>query len=1458
MAGFKAGSVFVEIEPQIDEQQLRRNLKDTATRAGRAAKIQPTVEIDPAQVTRDTVRATERASRGAKIEPKVEIDQSALAQQIARTESRLKALRIDAEVAPQVDRAKLNRSIGEAESRLSKLKARVDVDQRQVGREADKASGTFARAFKRGVGAAAGYFAVDQIVAFGRETIEAGSNAEQGIGAVESVFKQNAATVEQWASQSSRAVGLSGNSYRDLATVLGAALGNMGVGMDQVARQTNDLIKLGADLAATYGGTTAEAVEALSSALRGETDPIERYGISVNATAVQAELAAQGLGKLEGAAGRVAKTQALLTIINNQAAAAQGSFGREADTFAGQQQRLSARIDDLKTQIGTALIPVMFQATKTVAATSDAFGEMPQALQIGAVALAGLGTAAVVVVPKLVEFKKALDTIAASSAAQSAMGRFSAGLSGTAGLLMGPWGLALAGAAAGITVFAVKHQQAKQRVEEMTEAIKADSGALGENVRARAQNTLATNGALESAQRLGLNLADVTDAAAGNKDALGRVTEALDRLKASQSGVGNPFTGQSRMASDANTVRDAIGGVNNETKQAQDRFKMLEAASGGAAAKQRAMATEAANARDAIAGAKNEAKRYRDSLQQLIDKFTILNSGGLDAARAQDALAEAFDSAKDSARSTRNAFDSNTKAGRTNRGAIADLAQAINDKVTADFKAKSSTGDVAGATRAAARDTEKYRKRLEDEAVAAGASREQARKYVAQLLRTPKQIQTDMKAVGNAHQKLDELKAKLKDLDEQRILVDLKVRGSGLDQNVARKNRRDGGPIGPLQRRADGGRLRGPGTGRSDSILGVDKSTGTPTALVSNGEYVVNAESTRKYLPLIEAINAGQLKTGGLVKSALDAVLRRASGGSVNIRTNAVGTGQTVSDIEEFIDSAKKRVAAAAVAADAGAGGIGGTGGGNAMGYQRQMAILRAQFPGLALTSGFRRGAITATGNVSYHSRGRAVDVPPSMRVFNWIRSNYGRSTKELIYSPAGNRQVWNGKPHYYTGITRSMHFNHVHWAMANGGLVGPNEARVRREYNARVRLADEHYRTATRGRETAAQRRAAAKVRDNAKAEARRVRTQDLAEARRTDAAAQTSVGSAIRREAGGSFFDNDPGFARTAARATNYGEAVSAAAPLGAALREGRAAGVISPGTFTATYNRLVRETNQLGVLANRRAAIARSMDTLTGIRDERNQTAAATRTAVNTYGGVFAGQGAGVTSGTVRGVLAARLTRIRTFAANIRTLRAQKWSTSVIRQVVDAGVEDGSAMAAALVRAPKADRDAINGTVVAIDAQGAALGTTTANYYAADQMRAAGFSAGQRTVDGLIAGFRQQDTAVTAAMQSLADRMVSSLKRSLGIRSPSAVFAELGKYVPQGFAQGIESSAGLPVAALERMYAAPAAVGSGPARAVGAVRAGGGGPLMHVESMHLHDGVDVATMTQQLEFLSRRASI
>lgn len=222
--------------------------------------------------------------------------------------------------------------------------------------------------------------------------IESASALEQSTGGVESVFKTHADEVKKYASEAAENVGLATSQYQDLATVIGAQLKNMGTPMEDVAGQTNDLVGLGADLAATFGGSVSDAVGAVGSLLRGERDPIERYGVSITAADVQARLASQGLDGLTGASLKQAQATATLELLSQKTAGAHGAFARESNTLAGQQERLRAQFTNVKATLGQALLPAL---TSTFSWFSGKL--LPASQRLGADLSARLGPAMAVV-----------------------------------------------------------------------------------------------------------------------------------------------------------------------------------------------------------------------------------------------------------------------------------------------------------------------------------------------------------------------------------------------------------------------------------------------------------------------------------------------------------------------------------------------------------------------------------------------------------------------------------------------------------------------------------------------------------------------------------------------------------------------------------------------------------------------------------------------------------------------------------------------------------------------------------------------------------------------------------------------------------------------------------------------------------------------------------------------------
>lgn len=252
----------------------------------------------------------------------------------------------------------------------------------RAGKDADTSRGKVSKLGSALGGAAKAYgplaaaAAAGGVLKLGSDALRAASETQQAFGAIDSVFGKNASTVKQWANGAADSVGLARSEYGNLAVVLGSMLKNTGI--EDYSAKTNQLIKLGSDLSATYGGSVNDAVAAVGSLLRGETDPIEAYGVAIKQSDVSARLAADGLGKLTGKALAQAEQQTRLKLLFEQTKSAQGAFGRETDTLAGQQQRLTARFTNLKDTLGQKLLPtatkVVTWLSNTVAGTNKTAG----------------------------------------------------------------------------------------------------------------------------------------------------------------------------------------------------------------------------------------------------------------------------------------------------------------------------------------------------------------------------------------------------------------------------------------------------------------------------------------------------------------------------------------------------------------------------------------------------------------------------------------------------------------------------------------------------------------------------------------------------------------------------------------------------------------------------------------------------------------------------------------------------------------------------------------------------------------------------------------------------------------------------------------------------------------------------------------------------------------------------
>jgi hypothetical protein len=242
---------------------------------------------------------------------------------------------------------------------FKRLTSATQGAQTSLSKLSDKVT-RFGSVMSKAIGAIGITLGFRAIVDGAKDAINSASDLEQQFGALDSVFKSNAPEMKSFAKDMNK-IGLSSAEAARQSVLLGSMIKGAGFSLKDAGKKTRDLVELAGDLAATFGGPTSDAVRAISALLRNEYDPIERYGVSIKKSDINARLAAEGLGKLEGEARKQAEVQAGLALLFEKTADAQGQAARESDTYAGKTAQLQAKMEDLSAQIGEFLLPIFIE-----------------------------------------------------------------------------------------------------------------------------------------------------------------------------------------------------------------------------------------------------------------------------------------------------------------------------------------------------------------------------------------------------------------------------------------------------------------------------------------------------------------------------------------------------------------------------------------------------------------------------------------------------------------------------------------------------------------------------------------------------------------------------------------------------------------------------------------------------------------------------------------------------------------------------------------------------------------------------------------------------------------------------------------------------------------------------------------------------------------------------------------
>jgi hypothetical protein len=228
---------------------------------------------------------------------------------------------------------------------------------RQLGQFGSAANGLGSTLGK--VGAALATFGIAaKAVSFTKDAIDEAKNLQQNLFSLELVFGSLAPEMQNFA-KNAASIGLSQAEAAKASVFLGSVLKQSGFGIVDVADKTQTLVGLATDLALVYNYDVSEALMGMTALFRGEYDPIEKFGVAMKQSEINAVLTAKKLNHLTGEQRRLAEQTIRYDLLMQRVTDSLGAFGASSGNLAAETLKLSAEFKNMQSNVGTALVPTV-------------------------------------------------------------------------------------------------------------------------------------------------------------------------------------------------------------------------------------------------------------------------------------------------------------------------------------------------------------------------------------------------------------------------------------------------------------------------------------------------------------------------------------------------------------------------------------------------------------------------------------------------------------------------------------------------------------------------------------------------------------------------------------------------------------------------------------------------------------------------------------------------------------------------------------------------------------------------------------------------------------------------------------------------------------------------------------------------------------------------------------------
>jgi hypothetical protein len=567
------------------------------------------------------------------------------------------------------------------------------------------------------------------------DSVRQASDLNESLNAVNVTFGSSAKEITDWGKSNAASFGLSQSAFNAMATPLGAMLKNAGLSMQNTTKWTIDLTKRAADMASVFNTSVPEALEAIQAGLRGESDPLERFGVGLSAAKVEAEALIETGKRSASTLTDQEKATARLNIIMKQTSQAQGDFQNTSDGAANAARIASAQFDNAKASLGNSLLPVLAKAATAAASLAEGFNALPAPMQSTVVILGAVGAASVLLGPKIKNAYTEMRNLGTGAlATNTKLGAVARGAGKVAGAL---------GAMA--TASAV---------------LASDAGAKGIDTTRKALEEMRKSGSdsTDALQHIDFDLKNIGQSGRGAGAAIetftGFIAEGLGRGWEKIDSVN-----QRMQALDASLAGMVSSG---NAKEAADDFELLRQKAeeqGTSVEKLKEFFPQYQNALDAAARENAKTADAAQTLTQTVDQQREAIDKAVDALLGQrDAMRDleaSYDDATEAVKKNGKTLDTGSEEGRANQEALDGIASAAK-------KAAQATIDQGGSQAEANKIMATARSRFIATARSMGSSSAEAKKLADKLFAIPKSVKTNVNInTGTANARLDALRAKL-------------------------------------------------------------------------------------------------------------------------------------------------------------------------------------------------------------------------------------------------------------------------------------------------------------------------------------------------------------------------------------------------------------------------------------------------------------------------------------------------------------------------------------------------------------------------------------------------------------------------------------------------------------------------------------------------------------------------